>query len=107
MKNALKRDYVQECLEKYKDDPKRLWREIRNFWLGKKSSNSPIGNVNGLPSNVDKAETLNNHFVNTGARIQAGLVNDDIDPSSFVYQCRPPIFELGVISISDVIESIN
>ena len=54
MKNALKRDYVQECLEKYKDDPKRLWREIRNFWPGKKSSNTPIGNVNGLTSSIDK-----------------------------------------------------
>ncbi len=109
MKNSLKCQYVESCLEKYKNDPKKLWREIRTFWPGKKNGNTRVGNVQGAKSDIEKANILNDHFVNTGDRIQAGLASLDTDDDNCVFdrESRPPTFESDDIVLEDVVNAIN
>ena len=39
LKNSLKRSYVQDCLNKFRHKPKKLWKEIRQFWPSTKAKN--------------------------------------------------------------------
>ena len=92
MKNNLKKKYLESCLKKYKDDPKILWMEIQQFWPGKKSGNVRVGNVNGATSDIERANILNTHFVNTGDRIQATMSNANIDHTAFQRKILAPTF---------------
>ena len=107
MKNSLKRQYVENCLEKYKNDPKKLWREIRTFWSGKKNGNTRVGNIQGAKSDLDKANILNEHFVNTGERIQASMASSDAHTDNFNFQSFPPTFEFADVVLDDVVNAIN
>ena len=107
MKNSLKCQYVESCLEKYKNDPKKLWREIRTFWLGKKNGNARVGNIQGAKSDLDEANILNDHFVNTGDRMQASMRSLDSDNDVFNFQSYPPTFEFDDVVLDDVVNAIN
>ena len=52
------------------------------------------------------ANFLNEHFSDTGARMQADITSD-ASLNDFHYQCAPPLFELSDISMADVATAID
>ena len=47
-RNRLKRSYVKTCLEHYKNNSKKLWKEIRQFWPSNKNNNVKVGDIFGV-----------------------------------------------------------
>ena len=108
MKNKLKCDYVKNCLNEHKHDSKKLWRDIRQFWLSSKSAKTKIGNINGAETNLEKAENLNIHFASIGGRLAAEI--DMLPPditSCFDLNRMPPVFEIAAVTEKDVLLAIE
>ncbi len=106
LKNQLKRSYVQDCLTRYKNDPKKLWREIRQFWPSSKNSVCKIGSINGASTNEAKATILNDHFASVGERLSQKIPVID---STIIKETisLPPVFELKNVTIANTISAIN
>ena len=79
---------------------------IRTFWPGAKSKNTNINNINGLTDHEKIAEFLNEHFSDTGERVQADI-NGNSSLNDFPFECQPPHFELNEISMADVAVAID
>ncbi len=45
IKNHLKRKYIENTLDKYKNDSKKLWQNIRQFWPSNKDNSSDIKSI--------------------------------------------------------------
>ncbi len=104
-KNSLKRDYVKSTLDRHKDNPKKIWQSIRNFWPGKKQDKTSIKSLNGLNNNKDIANELNKHFCTTGTRIQNDIdVTEDM--AIFPPPVSPPVFDFSMVSDDQVAEAI-
>ncbi len=58
MKLRLKREYVKNCLAEHKNDSKKLWHEIRQFWPSSKSNSTMIGDILGADTIKGKAEKI-------------------------------------------------
>ena len=82
-------------------------RENRTFWPGKKSGKVRVRNVNGATSDPDKANISNNHFVNTGDRIQATMSPGPTDQNAFQRQILPQTLEFEDGNLDDVLIAIN
>ena len=48
LKNHLKSEYIKLLFERHKNNPKKLWRDIRSFWPNSKSNKKCIQHLNGL-----------------------------------------------------------
>ena len=106
MKNQLKSAYVQTCLDRYGNDPKKLWRSIRSFWPNSKSKSTTIKSINGNTGEGLISEILNEHFCNVGSNVQSRITgNATLD--EFPFAAKPPIFDLNPVSLEDIIEAIN
>ena len=79
---------------------------IRTFWPGAKPKNSKINNINGLTDCENIANFLNEHFSDTGKRVQSNI-NSNSTLNDFPYTCSSPIFELGEFSMADVSLAID
>ena len=105
-KNQLKRNYVETTLNNHKNDPKKLWRNIRNFWPSEKSKNSTIKSINGESDNHKIANALNNHFGTIGDKF-----NEKIDSSNkiedFLPDFTPPIFDIKEVNQTDIAKAID
>ena len=66
LKNHFKSEYIKSSLEHHKNDPKKLWRDIRSFWPSSKSNKKCIQHLNGLSKKEDIANLLNDHFCSVG-----------------------------------------
>ncbi len=106
LKNHLKSEYIKQPLERNKNDPKKLWRDIRSFWPNSKSNKKCIHHLNGLSRKVDIANLLNDHFCSVGERVQANITGN-ASLEDFPLPPHPPIFELRPITIEDINEVIN
>ncbi len=107
VKNRLKREYVKTSLNRYKNDSKKLWKEIRQFWPSNKNTKVKVGEVGGMTTSSAKAEFLNNYFSMVGQNLSADIpvaTSDDIETCTLTY--RPPVFELAEINIDDVKPSV-
>ena len=94
-KNKLKRDYVKSCLEKYKNDSKKLWREIRQFWPSNKNNNVKVGEVFGATDKAAKADKMNEYFANVGASLSDNIPAPLDNELQLCHQIqKPPVFEL-------------
>ena len=58
----LKRDYVHHTIDKFKDDPKRIWRVIREFWPNNKGKHVAINKLQNVTGDKNIAERFNKHF---------------------------------------------
>ena len=106
--NRLKHEYVRTCLERYKNDSKKLWKEIRLFWPSSKNAKVKIGNILGATDNKSKAEHLNNYFSMVGQNLSSEIpypTDDEIEMCKVTY--RPPVFELSTIVVEDVSKAIH
>ena len=106
LKNALKKSYVEDCLSKFKNELKKLWREIRQFWPSSKSSLSKIGNVRGATTNEGKASVLNEHFSTIGEKLSAEIPNT-VKALLIEDHVYPPTFELHLFDNEDMILAIK
>ncbi len=106
MKNALKKAYMSTCVERHKHNPKKLWQNIRLFWPNSKSSQSTIKQIADITDDKQKADYLNEHFCNTGKRIQSNI-NHDIDWDMFMPNSLPPVFELLDFTPDDISKAID
>ena len=68
MKNQLKRNYIESALEKYKNNPKKLWQNTREFWPSGKNKKTNIKYINGKSCDIDKANELNKHFASIASK---------------------------------------
>ena len=108
MKNKLKREYVRNCLYKHKNDSKKLWREIRQFWPSNKCAAVKVGNICNSDLAADKAEFLNEHFANTGKRLAMAIPQiEDQDVAKFNVALMPPVFEFREMNLTDIYMSID
>ncbi len=105
MKVALKRYYIRHTLEKYKTDPKRLWRSIREFWPNSKKANKKISKIVQYSDDQSIADALNNHFADVASNITANIpdVSDTDLPESVIH---PPVFEFEEITPMDISNAI-
>ncbi len=105
-KNSLKREYIRTTLDRHKQNPKKIWRAIRNFWPSKKQSSRKIRVLNGNQDSALIAEDLNRHFCTTGKRIQAKIDNP-VDMPMFNPRHHPPIFDLKSVTDDEVANAIS
>ncbi len=104
-KNQLKREYIRTTLDRHRHNPKKIWRSIRNFWPSKKQSKTKIKIINGK-QNIDNIATeLNEHFCNTGRRVQENI-DDTIDLPDFNPVHYPPIFDIKAVTDDEVANAI-
>ena len=104
-KNQLKRNYVENTLDKFKNDPKKLWQNIRNFWPSEKNKTSTIKTINGLSDHQQIANQLNNHFGTIGDKVNEQI--RDVNIEDFLPPFSPPIFDIKDINIIDLADAIN
>ena len=73
-----KGNYYQNYFESYRSDVKKTWDGIRNILNVSKKKNTHIDQLNNKNSisysNIDKANTLNDFFVNIGASVEAKML---------------------------------
>ena len=91
LKNMLKREYVETCLERHKHNPKKLWATIRQFWPNSKNKTSKIRNINEITNEVDIANMLNKHFCSVGVKVQE-QINCQHSLDDFEHPYVPPPF---------------
>ena len=93
-KNQLKRNYVKVTLNKYKNDPKKRWQNIRNFWPSEKNKQSQIKSINGESDERKIAAALNKHFGTVGdtynENIRPGIDIKDYLPD---FHPHPPFYQ--------------
>ena len=62
----------------------------------------------GAKSDLEKANVLNEHFVNTGDWIQSVMSTDNtVDPDFFSQQMLPPAFEFVDVNLENVLDAIT
>ena len=105
-KNQLKRNYVETTLNKYRNDPKKLWRNIRNFWPSEKSKNTTIKSINGESISYKIANALNNHFGTIGDKFNEKIDNTN-KINDFLPDFTPPIFDIKEVNQMDIAKAID
>ena len=86
LKHDLKRDYVQSSLNHHRDNPRKLWKCIQNFWPSNKSATNFSG-MGGNLRNMDKAELLNEHFTSVASKLSETLPEVDLDALRLLPLC--------------------
>ena len=93
-------------MDRFGNDPKKLWRSIRSFWPNSKSKGTSIKSINGITGDGPIAEVLNEHFCDVGMNVQSRITgNATLD--EFPYPAKLPIFELQPVKIEEIVKSIN
>ena len=106
LKHSLKKSYIEQCLSKHPNDPKKLWRTTRTFWPNNKGNNSTNSSINNLTDSHQMADFMNEFFCNTGKCIQS-QISSDATLEEFKFFHNPPIFEFKDISLEDINDAIN
>ncbi len=106
MKNQLKRSYISETLNKHKNDPKKLWRNLRTFWPSTKNKNSNIKSIKGHSDNYTKANILNDHFSKMGSKVLEDIDND-ISIDDYLPDFNAPVFDINGTDTETIINCIN
>ena len=106
MKNSLKRDYLRQSLERYKNDPKRIWKTIKEFWPSNTKTNHVINRLNNTTDKDKMANQVNEHFATVAAKTLASgnfseSINDHLPPQ------MPPCFDFKEITVKNVADAIN
>ena len=94
-------------MEKHGKDPKKLWREVRQFWPSNKNVKTKIGIINGATDNQTKADNLNAHFATIGERLQKDIPNTDRTINMKPSKWRPPTFDIEETDIDTIIKAIE
>ena len=104
LKRKLKRNYVQQCVDKYSQYSSKLWRCIREFWPDDKNQKTNFSNFGGNIPNVGKAEKLNSHFTSVTKNLSDNLPLVNLENLNLEY--NPPVFDLHEISLQDIADAI-
>ena len=102
----LKRDYIENTLDKHRDNPKKLWRHIRNLWPNSKKSNNAIQCIGCETDPEVICELLNDHFSTVGVKVQENIVNNS-SLADFPITCIAPVFEFKHVSQLDLSTAIT
>ncbi len=102
LRKELKKQFVEKSLSKFQNNPKKLWKCLRNFWPSNKSQSSfnSLGNY----SNSEKANILNEHFVSVADKLGDDLPDTNID--NLGLQFCPPVFDIHEITTTDIFNAI-
>ena len=93
LKNEFKRNYIEMTLNKFKNDSKKLWKNIRDFWPSSKNKNSKIANINTSFIPLEQANIVNHHFSQVGVNTLSSIVTD-LDIDNYLPIFMSPIFDL-------------
>ena len=106
VKNNLKKDYVEMRMDRHRNDPKKLWQAIREFWPSSKKSAKSFSQEKYPVKILEMCEKLNEHFTSVGAKIQE-KIDLDVPITDYIPVHHPPIFDLHSVALDDVCEAIN
>ncbi len=106
MKNQLKQNYIAETLKRYKNDSKKLWRNLRTFWPSTKNKSSNIKSIQGHSDNFTKANILNDHFSKMGSRVLDDIATD-VSIDDYQPDYNPPVFYINGTDDETIINCIN
>ena len=109
MRNILKRDYLRKTLDQYRNNPKKLWQTIRNFWPTAGKTKNRINKILNYTDDSDIADALNDHFSSVASKVL-----DNIDHTTDIHEVlppqQPPIFdfkEITYIAIASAIDRLS
>ncbi len=106
MKNQLKRDYINNALNKYKSDSKKLWQNIRHFWPSGKAKRTNIKSINGKTNVSEIVNKLNDHFSKIGNNPGNERLIDDV-LNTYPPDFTPPTFDIKEIDLETVTNIID
>ncbi len=106
-RTELKRDYVRHSIEKYKDDPKRIWRVIREFWPNSQTKHLAINKLHNVSGDKNIAELFNKHFSTVADSLLENIPKEFDETLLRAEKINPPVFEFTALSESDVAEAIK
>ncbi len=106
LRDQLKRDYLRKTLERFHNNPKKIWNTIQEFWPGSKNKASKINRIGNNCSSESISESMNVHFSNVANKIIDNLP-EDVDINAHLPEQLPPVFEFKEISVDDILDAIN
>ena len=93
-------------LDKFRNNPKKLWNTIREFWPGSKNKAHKINKIGNSVTPIDIAETMNEHFSNVANKVLDNI-STDVDISDHLPQQLPPVFDFKEIMFDNISDAIN
>ena len=93
-------------LEQHKNNPKQLWKNIRQFWPTGKNSKTKINNIEGHSDPITQTNLSNRHFSQVGSNTAASL-DPNIKIDDFLPTQLPPIFDIMITDASTIAKAID
>ena len=73
LKKSLKRIQWETAKRQHKDNSKKLWKMVRQFWPSITRAQSHIDYITNKINDTEKAEVLSMHFCSVGSKVQSNI----------------------------------
>ncbi len=106
MNDQLKRNYIQDTLDKYKNNANKLWRNIRKIWASAKNDKSTRIKSSQIQCDAHTiSNILNSHFSSVGENIAKKI--DNVRIEEYYPDFHPPTFDLETTTPTIVAECMD
>ena len=97
---------MRRSLEKFHNNPKKLWTTIRDFWPGLKNKSQKLNKIGNNFTPKDISEAMNTHFSNVANNVLENL-HDHADIPDHLPPQLLPVFEFKEITFDDISDAIK